>query len=410
MRNDILDVNKIRKDFPFFTQSNIAYLDNSATTQKPLCVMKAEQEFYEKYNANPFRGIYELSELATKKYEQARKVVQRFVNASSEKEIIFTRNATEGLNLVAFSLGELLLKKGDEILISIEEHHSNLIPWQQAAKRTGAVLRFLECDEDGYISEEHFKKAMTDRVKIVAITHMSNIFGRINDVKAFGKICHEKGAVLVVDGAQSVPHISVDVQELDIDFLAFSGHKMLAPMSIGALYGRKEILEQMPPFLTGGEMIETVTREKATYAELPHKFEAGTVNAGGAVALAEAIHYIETIGFEKMQKREEMLTKLAFEKLSEIKGVHVIGSKRPEEHHGILTFTVENVHPHDVAAILAEDFVAVRAGHHCAQPLHQYLKVPSTTRASIYFYNREEEIERFAESLSQVRRKMGFGE
>lgn len=410
MKNDILDVNKIRKEFPFFAQSNLAYLDNSATTQKPMCVMKAEQEFYEKYNANPFRGIYELSELATEKYEQAREVVRDFVNASSEKEIIFTRNATEGLNLAAFSLSELLLNPEDEILIGIEEHHSNLIPWQQAAKRTGAVLKFLECDADGFISEERFREAMTDRVKIVAITHMSNIFGRINDVKTFAGICHENGAVIVVDGAQSVPHIPVDVQKLDIDFLAFSGHKMMAPMSIGVLYGRKNLLEKMPPFLTGGEMIETVTRDGATYAQLPHKFEAGTVNAGGAVALAEAIHYINKIGFEKMQKREEMMTELAFEKISQIKGVHVIGSENPKEHHGILTFTVDQVHPHDVAAILAEDLVAVRAGHHCAQPLHQFLKVPSTTRASIYFYNTEEEIERFADSLSQVRRKMGFVE
>lgn len=406
-----MDVKRIREDFPLLLEhAGTAYLDNAATSQKPACVLEAERTFYEKYNANPLRGLYELSEKATECYEEARKTVQRFVGAGRPEEIIFTRNATEGLNLAAYSLGDLLLKPGDEIVVSIMEHHSNIVPWQQAAKRTGAVLKFAECTEGGRIEAKDVAAVLTERTKIVSITQMSNVLGCINDIKEIARLCHARGIVVIADGAQSVPHMPVNVRELDVDFLAFSGHKMLAPMGIGVLYGKREWLEQMPPFLTGGEMIEYVTRDGATYAELPHKFEAGTVNAAGAYALAEAIRYVERIGFEKIVKREEELTALAMEEMKKIPEIRIIGSEDPADHHGIITFTVKDVHSHDVAEILSADGIGVRAGHHCAQPLMAFLKTPSTARASLSFYNTEEEVLRFAESLKTLRRRMGYGE
>lgn len=404
------DVGKIRKDFPVLQNPELIYLDNSATSQKPYSVIRAVTDFYESCNANPLRGLYELAQTATEKYEAAREKVRRFIHAKSTEEIIFTRNATESLNLVAYSYGAMALKPGDEILVSIMEHHSDMLPWQQAAKRTGAVVKYLECDQQGRITEENFRNAITDRTKLVAITQVSNVLGVKNDIKTFAKVCHEKGIVIVADGAQSVPHMPVDVQNLDVDFLAFSGHKMMGPMGIGVLYGKKEYLEKMPPFLTGGEMIDSVTREGAVFAELPHKFEAGTVNAGGAVGLSAAIDYIETIGFEAIQKREDDLTTLAMKEIQKIPFVHVLGDPDPAGHHGIITFTVDGVHPHDIAAILDADHIAVRAGHHCAQPLHKHLGVMSSTRASLMFYNTEEEILKFTESLKKIRRMMGYAE
>lgn len=403
-----------REDFPILRQTDLVYLDNAATSQKPACVLDAERNFYETRNANPLRGLYRLGMEATDAYEAARERTAGFIGASSPEEIIFTRNATEGLNLVAYSLGSLILKPGDEILVSIMEHHSNLLPWQQAAARTGAVLRFLECDETGLVTEEMFRRAVSGRTRIVAMTQVSNVLGRLNDLKAFAAIAHETGAYLVADGAQSVPHMPVNVRELDVDFLAFSGHKMLAPMGIGVLYGKKMLLEKMPPFLCGGEMIDSVTRTGAVFAPVPHKFEAGTVNGAGAVALAAAMDYMESVGFDVIQEAENRLTSLTMEELSRIPGVHVVGSQDPSDHHGIVTFTVDGVHPHDVASILDVDHIAVRAGHHCAQPLLKYLSeitgrtMYSTSRASLAFYNTEEEIRRFADSLRQVRRKMGY--
>lgn len=404
------DIGKIRKDFPVLQNPELIYLDNSATSQKPYSVIRAVTDFYESCNANPLRGLYELAQTATEQYEAAREKVRRFIHAKSTEEIIFTRNATESLNLVAYSYGTMALKPGDEILVSIMEHHSDMLPWQQAAKRTGAVVKYLECDQQGKITEEDFRNAITDRTKLVAITQVSNVLGVKNDIKTFAKVCHEKGIVIVADGAQSVPHMPVDVQDLDVDFLAFSGHKMMGPMGIGVLYGKKEYLEKMPPFLTGGEMIESVTRDGAVFAELPHKFEAGTVNAGGAVGLSAAIDYIEGIGFDKIQKREDDLTALAMKEIQEIPFVHVLGDPDPAGHHGIITFTVDGVHPHDIAAILDADHIAVRAGHHCAQPLHKHLGVMSSTRASLIFYNTEEEILKFTESLKKIRRMMGYAE
>lgn len=406
-----MDVKQIREEFPLLVQNEgIVYLDNAATSQKPACVLEAERDFYEKYNANPLRGLYELSEKATQCYEEARRTVQRFIKAGRPEEIIFTRNATESLNLVAYSLSELLLSAGDEIVVSIMEHHSNIVPWQQAAKRTGAVLKYVECTEGGKIGVKELESVLTERTKIVSVTQMSNVLGCVNDIREIARLCHERGIVVIADGAQSVPHMPVDVQDLDVDFLAFSGHKMLAPMGIGVLYGKMEWLEKMPPFLTGGEMIEYVTRDSATYAEIPHRFEAGTVNAAGAYALAEAIRYMERVGFEEIAKREEMLTRLAMTEMKKLPEIRIIGSDDPADHHGIIAFTVKDVHSHDVAEILSADGIGVRAGHHCAQPLMAFLKTPSTARASFSFYNTEEEILRFVESLKTLRRRMGYGE
>ena len=404
------DINKIRADFPLISGTDLAYLDNAATSQKPACVLETEKEFYERYNANPFRGLYDLAEEATGRYEAARETVRRFIGAKSTREIVFTRNATEGLNLAAYSLSDILLKEGDEIVVSIMEHHSNLLPWQHAAKRKGAVLRYLECGADGSINMEDFLSMLSDKTRLVALTQVSNVLGVKNDIKAFAAACHERGIVLVADGAQSVPHMPVDVVDLDVDFLSFSGHKMLGPMGIGVLYGKEEWLEKMPPFLTGGEMIDSVSREGAVYAQLPHKFEAGTVNAGAAVAFARAIEYIDDIGFDYIEERENMLTARLMGKLKEIPHVSILGDPDPVNHHGIVTFTVEGVHPHDIAAILGADRVAIRAGHHCAQPLHQHLGIWSSTRASLAFYNTEEEVDRFIGSVSTIRGKMGYGE
>ena len=412
----MLDIKEIRKDFRFFDNPEIAYLDNSATSQRPERVLNAVSEYYRYSNANPFRGLYDLSIRATDEYEAAREKVRAFINAPSEREVIFTRNASEGLNLAAFSLGDMLLDEGDEIITTVMEHHSNLLPWQQTAKRHGAVVKYLKVDEDGSIDMDELKGMLSERTKIVALTAMSNVFGRINDINTIATLVHGaalpdgKTPVLIADGAQSVPHTKTDVKDLDVDLLAFSGHKMLAPMGIGVLYGKEKILKKMPPFLTGGEMIETVSLEEVTYAELPHKFEAGTVNAGGAIGLSAAIDFINDVGMDDMIEREHYLTKIAFEGARKIPGIKILGSKNADEHNGIITFKVEGVHPHDVASIMADGGVAVRAGHHCAEPLHQFLQIPSTTRASIMFYNTEEEVERFVKVLGSVRPLMGYKE
>ncbi len=401
------DDKKIRQDFPILTD-DVAYLDNAATTQKPIQVLDSMADYYSTSNSNPLRGLYKLSVDATCAYEDSRKAVAGFINAQDASSVIFTRNASESLNLIAYSYGMNFLSEGDEILISIMEHHSNLLPWQQVAARAGAVLKYVEPNEDFIITPELLKQNITDRTKIVAITHVSNVLGVENDIRSFAKIAHDAGALLAVDGAQSVPHIPVDVQDLDCDFLSFSGHKMYAPMGIGVLYGKTELLDKMPPFLYGGEMIESVTRYDAKYAPLPHKFEAGTVNAGGAVGLHAAIDYIKGVGFDLIRAREDHLTELAFELLSQIPGIKILGNKDPLMHHGIITFTVDGVHPHDVATVMDTDNICVRAGHHCAQPLMKYLGVFSTTRASMAFYNTEEEVRKLADALSVIRRKMGY--
>ena len=400
----------VRDDFEFFRNNGgLAYLDNAATAQRPDAVLKAVSDYYQTVNSNPLRGLYQISLEATGQYEQARKKVADFIGAGRAEEIIFTKNATESLNLVAYSLCDAVLQPGDEMLVGIMEHHSNMLPWRAAAKRHGASVRYLECDMDGLITAERFEEALTEKTKIVAVTHVSNVFGRENDIKTFARICHDKGIVIVADGSQSVPHMKVDVRDLDVDFLAFSGHKMCGPMGIGVLYGRYDLLEKIPPFLTGGEMIEIVTLDKITYAEIPHRFEAGTVNAGGAIGLKAAIEYYEKLGMEDIEEREAELTEYAFDKLDHIDGIRIMGSRDPREHHGILTFTLQDVHPHDIAYILDEQAnVAIRAGHHCAQPLLKFLGTPSTARASLAFYNTEEEVDRLAACLSGMREQMGF--
>lgn len=399
----------VRQDFVLLQNTDRVYFDNAATSQKPKCVIDAVQEFYEKYNANVLRGLYPLSVEATERYENARKTVQRFIHAACPEEIIFTRNATESMNLVAYSYGMANLKAGDEILVSILEHHSNILPWQMVSRATGAKLVFLECEPDGTIPKEKMDEAFSEHTKLVAVTQVSNVLGCVNDIPELVKRARACGAVILMDAAQSAPHMPIDVQKLDVDFVAFSGHKMLAPMGIGVLYGKQELLEKMPPFLTGGEMIETVSRYDAVYAELPHKFEAGTVNAGGAVGLAAAIDYLESYGMDTLHAVEQELTAYLFRGMNAIPHVHVLGSQRDDNHTGIVSFTVDQVHPHDISEVLSSDGMDIRAGHHCAQPLHDHLGIHSTARASLMFYNTKEEIDRFLESVSNIRRRMGFG-
>ena len=398
-----------RKDFDILNSGDYVYFDNAATSQRPRQVLDAVSDFYKTSNANPLRGLYDLSMMATEQYENARAVVADFIGASRPEEIIFTRNTTESLNLVAYSYGLENVHEGDDIVITVMEHHSNMLPWQMVAKKCKANLVYMEPKEDGTITREEYESKITDKAKIVAVGHVSNVMGVTNPIKEIAAYAHSKGAIMVVDGAQSAPHMQVDVKDLGADFFALSGHKMLAPMGIGALYGRYELLEKMQPFLTGGEMIEYVTREDATYAEIPHKFEAGTVNAGDAVGLAEAIKYLKNVGFDTIKEQEEKLTTLLMEGLKKMPYIKVYGSEDPAKHCGIVTFTMEGVHPHDMASVLNDDHVCIRAGHHCAQPLMQFIGAGSTARASVYFYNTEEEVEIFLDKLSKVREVMGYG-
>lgn len=399
-----------KQDFPLLRENPVVYLDSAATAQRPDVVLEAEMEFYKKYNANPLRGLYSLGIEATDRYEEARECVAKFIHAASAKEIIFTRNATESLNLVAYSYGLSHLREGDEIVVSILEHHSNQLPWRMVAEKTGAVVKYLECDQQGHISAADLQAAFSEKTKLVAVTQVSNVLGVRTPIEKIVTLAKKSGAVVVLDAAQSTPHMEVDVQKLGVDFLAFSGHKLMAPMGIGVLYGRKELLSEMPPFLTGGEMIQTVTRDKVVYAELPHKFEAGTVNGAGAWALAAAIRYFQEVGYEQIQKQELLLTTQLMEGLKKLPCVQIQGSPDPKEHCGIVSFTIDGVHPHDVSSILDADGIAVRAGHHCAQPLMQQIGVMSTTRASMYFYNTEEDIEKLLASVQTIRRRMGYGE
>ena len=406
-----MTVETIREDFPILANHpEVVYLDNAATSQRPKQVTDAITQFYETANANPLRGLYDWSMRATALYEEAREHVARFIGAPLPEQIIFTRNTTESINLVAYSYGLTNIREGDEIALTVMEHHSDILPWQMAARERGAKLTWLEPDAEGVISEAEITAKIHEKTKLVAVGHVSNVMGVTNPVEKIIARAHAVGAVVVIDGAQAVPHHPVNVAELDADFYAFSGHKMLGPMGIGALYVKKEILDTLPPFLTGGEMIEYVTRESATWAELPHKFEAGTVNAAGAIGLDAAVSYLERIGFDFIREREEALTKRMMEALSALPYIRVFGSADPAKHCGIVTFTVDGVHPHDVSSVLNEDHVCVRAGHHCAQPLMQFLGVGSTVRASVYFYNTEDEVDRFVRALSAVRGVMGYGD
>ena len=410
-------MNTYRKDFPLFKaidektaneNNGLIYFDSAATSQRPYLVLDAMDKFYREENANPLRGLYELSERATLAYENSRKTVADFLNAKDPSQIIFTRNATESLNLVAYSYGLNNLKKGDQVLVSIMEHHSNIVPWQQVCAKTGAELVFLECDKDGLISDQEIDSKLTDKVKIFSITQVSNVLGVTNPVKEYAKKAHEVGAIIIVDGAQSAPHHKVDVQDIDADFFALSGHKLCGPMGIGALYGKKELLEKMPPFLTGGEMIEYVTKESATWAELPHKFEAGTVSAADAVGMAAAMKYLQSVGFDFIEKQDKNLTQRLMQGMKKIPHVNFLGTDDPDKRSGIITFTIDGVHPHDIATLLSDEKVAIRAGHHCAQPLGKFMGVVSSARASLYFYNTEEEVDLFLEKLSHIREWSGY--
>ena len=405
-------MNDFRSDFPFFSNEKnkgLIYFDNAATTQRPQQVIDAIRHFYEENNANPLRGIYDLSVRATEAYENARHTVARFINAEEDCEVIFTRNASESLNLIAYTYGMTNIREGDEIAVSIMEHHSNILPWQMVTKAKGAKLVYLECDrESGVISDEEIAAKIGSRTKIVAVAHVSNVLGITNDIEKIAKAAHKAGAVVVVDGAQAVPHIKTDVRALDADFYAFSAHKLTGPTGCGVLYGKKSLLENMPPFLRGGEMIEYVTREEATWAPLPAKFEAGTVNAGGAVALEAAVNYIESIGFDHITKHDNSLASRLIEGMKKIPHVSVIGNSDGNRHCGIVTFTIDGVHPHDIATVLDTERIAIRAGHHCAQPLGSYLGVPATARASVYFYNTEEEVDVFLSKVKNIRSWMGF--
>lgn len=408
-------MNPYRIDFPILkTKVNgkdLVYFDNAATTQKPVSVMEAVKNYYEEQNANPYRGLYGLSVEATDAYESAREAIADFIGAGTSKEIIFTRNATESLNLIANTYGRMVLKEGDQIVVAISEHHSNILPWQQIAKEKGAVLSYLYLDESGHITKEEIDKKITKNTKIVAVAHVSNVLGTIHPVESIIKKAHEVGAVVVLDCAQSIPHYKVNVQELDADFIVFSGHKMLAPMGIGVLYGKEKLLNEMPPFLTGGEMIEYVYEQEATFAPLPNKFEAGTPNVGGAVGLKAAINYIQKVGYDNIKKIEDELTGYALTKMKEIPHITIYGeTDSTKERCGVISFNIDDVHPHDTASILDADGIAIRAGHHCAQPLMKYMKVAATCRASFYFYNTKEEIDVFINSLKKVRRWLGYGD
>ena len=405
--------NEYIKDFPILQKpmngKSLVYLDNGATTQKPLSVIQAVDDYYTTFNANPHRGAYDLSVKATEIYEGARETVQKFIGAANSYEVIFTKNATESLNLLAYSYGMNFIEAGDEIVISIAEHHSNLVPWQQVAKAKGAILKYIYLDSVGRITQQEIAAKITDKTKIVAVTQVSNVLGIINPIADIVKKAHSVGAVVIVDGAQSVPHFKVDVQALDIDFLVFSGHKMLSPMGIGVLYGKEALLDKMPPFLCGGDMIDYVWEQETTFAPLPAKFEAGTQNVGGAAGLAAAIEYIGEIGFDKIEAIEADLIQYAIPKLKALPYITLYGSDDLSVKTGVIAFNVADIHPHDVSTILDADGVAIRAGHHCAHPLMQYLGVNATCRASLYFYNTREDVDKLIDSLSRVRGVLGYG-
>ena len=385
---------EIRKDFPIFDGDKIAYLDSGATTQRPKQVIDAVDNFYRTANANPHRGAYDLSIKATDIYENARVKVAEFINSPKPEQIIFTRNSSESLNLIAYSYGLNNLKKDDKIVLSIMEHHSNLVPWQFVSKKCDCSLEYMYVNDEGELTDEEIENKIVPGVKIVGITQISNVLGTINDVKKIIKRAHEVGAIAVVDGAQSVPHIKVDVQDLDCDFLVFSGHKMLSPLGIGVLYGKKELLNKMNPFLFGGDMIEYVYEQETTFAELPAKFEAGTQNVGGAVGLAAAIDYINNVGMDTISDIEKDLTKYLFDELSKLEFITIYGPKNLDHKAGVISFNINGVHPHDVASVLDSVGVCVRSGNHCAQPLLRKMDIDSTVRASLYMYNTKEDIDR----------------
>ena len=391
-----------KRDFPLLMQNNIAYLDSAATTQKPMQVINSISEYYKNSNANPHRGAYKLSLESTKVYDEARKKVAKFINAKSENQIVFTRNATESLNLIAYSYGLNNLGSKDKIVLSIMEHHSNLVPWQYVSRKTGSTLEYMYINKAGEITDEEIDSKIVKGTKIVGITHVSNVVGTINPIEKIIKKAHSVGAIAVVDASQSVPHMKIDVQKLDADFLVFSGHKMLAPLGIGVLYAKSEILEEMKPFLFGGDMIEYVYEQNATFAEVPTKYEAGTQNVEGAVGLSAAIDYLNNIGMDKVQTIEKELTKYALEELQKLAFVTIYGFSNKQA--GVISFNVNGVHPHDVASVLDSENVCIRSGNHCAQPLLRYMGLESTCRVSFYIYNTKEDVDRLIDALYKTKK------
>lgn len=397
-----MNIEEIKKDFPLLSNNEITYLDSGATTQKPKQVINAVEEFYKKYNANPHRGAYTLSMEATEVYENTRTKIAKFINAKHREEIIFSKNATESLNLIAYSYGMENLKKDDEVVISIMEHHSNLVPWQKVTKATGSKLKYMYINDEFELSDEEIENKITDKTKIVGITHVSNVLGTINNIKKIIKYAHKKGAIVIVDASQSIPHMKIEVQDLEADFLVFSGHKMLAPLGIGVLYGKKEILNKMSPFLMGGDMIEYVYEQETTFAPLPNKFEAGTQNVEGVIGLGAAIDYIENLGYDKIQEIEKDIVSYARQELSKLDFITLYLTPNEENHSGVISFNINGVHPHDVASILDSEGICVRSGNHCAQPLMRFLGIDSTCRASFYFYNTKEDVDKLIVALNKA--------
>ncbi|MEG7335463.1 cysteine desulfurase SufS [Bacillus subtilis] len=399
-----MNITDIREQFPILHQQvnghDLVYLDSAATSQKPRAVIETLDKYYNQYNSNVHRGVHTLGTRATDGYEGAREKVRKFINAKSMAEIIFTKGTTTSLNMVALSYARANLKPGDEVVITYMEHHANIIPWQQAVKATGATLKYIPLQEDGTISLDDVRTTVTSNTKIVAVSHVSNVLGTINPIKDMAKIAHDNGAVIVVDGAQSTPHMKIDVQDLDCDFFALSSHKMCGPTGIGVLYGKKALLENMEPAEFGGEMIDFVGLYESTWKELPWKFEAGTPIIAGAIGLGAAIDFLEEIGLDEISRHEHKLAAYALERFRQLDGVTVYG---PEERAGLVTFNLDDVHPHDVATVLDAEGIAVRAGHHCAQPLMKWLDVTATARASFYLYNTEEEIDKLVEALQKTK-------
>ncbi|MCD8910348.1 cysteine desulfurase [Staphylococcus gallinarum] len=403
---ELLNVNEIIKDFPILDQQvngkRLAYLDSTATSQTPIQVIEAIDDYYKRYNSNVHRGVHTLGSLATDGYENARETVRNFINAKYFEEIIFTRGTTASINLVAHSYGDANVSEGDEIVVTEMEHHANIVPWQQLAKRKNASLKFIPMTETGELNIEDVKTTINDNTKIVAIAHISNVLGTINDIKAITEVAHAHGAVISVDGAQAAPHMDLDMQDLDVDFYSFSGHKMLGPTGIGVLYGKRQLLNQMEPTEFGGDMIDFVGKYDASWADLPTKFEAGTPLIAQAIGLAEAIRYLESIGFDAIHEHEATLTQYAYDRMLEVENIEIYGPPK-ERRAGVITFNLGDVHAHDVATAVDTEGVAVRAGHHCAQPLMKWLNQSSTARASFYIYNTKEDVDQMVEALKQTK-------
>ena len=403
-----MDVKKIRKDFPILSQKvhgkPLVYLDSAATSQKPTLVIEALSHYYKEMNANIHRGIYALSEEATQAFEATRKKVAQFIGAKEERSVLFTNNTTESINLVASSWGQKNVKAGDEILLTQMEHHSNIVPWQLLAQSQGATLKYIPLTSDGQLDLSSLDRLLSDRTKILAVTHMSNVLGTINPIKTLIAKAHAKGILVLIDGAQGIAHLKVDVEDLGCDFYAFSAHKMLGPTGVGVLYGKPDLLESMPPFLGGGEMILEVYEDHATWKPLPHKFEAGTPNIGSVIAFAKAIEYLEKVGLDEIRTHEKALTQHALVALQELEGITIFGPKDVEVKGGVISFSLADIHPHDVGQLLDQEGIAIRAGHHCAQLLMRALHVPATVRASFYLYTTTEEVDFLVETLKKARR------